>query len=250
MPKITKIDPNGTADFLTEPRKIRVAAYARVSTDSDEQLQSFSSQVNHYTDVVKANPKWEFVDVYADEGISGTKKGNRPELLRLLSDCENGKIDLIITKSISRFARNTTDCLEIVRRLTELSVHILFEKENINTRTADSELVLTILSSLAAEESVSISKNCRWSIQNRFKNGTYKLSSPPYGYDYNGVTIVPNPEQAQIVKRIFRDVLSGFGMDAVAKRLNIDGIRPPRGKRWTDSTIRGILANEKYIGDV
>ena len=250
MPKITKIDPNGAADFLIDPRKIRVAAYARVSTDSVEQLQSFSSQIEHYTDVVKANPKWEFVGVYADEGISGTKKGNRPELLRLLSDCENRKIDLIVTKSISRFARNTTDCLEIVRRLTELSVHILFEKENIDTRAADSELILTILSSLVAEESVSISTNNKWSIRNRFKSGTYKLSSPPYGYDYDGETLISNPEQARIVQRIFRETLSGSGAPSVAKSLNADGIKPPHGDRWASTTIRRILSNEKYIGDV
>ena len=210
MRKVTKISPNANA-FLPEHQKLRVAAYARVSTDSEEQLLSFAAQVEYYTNYIDSNPDWELAGVYADEGISGTKKDNRPELLRLLNDCESGKIDFVITKSISRFARNTTDCLKIVRRLTELSVFILFEKENINTRITDSELILTILSSLAAEESISISKNCKWSIQNRFKNGTYKLSSPPYGYDYNGETLVPNPEQVRIVKRIFGDVLSGFG---------------------------------------
>jgi len=249
MRKITKINPVGMDNALHEPNKLRTAAYARVSTDSTEQLQSFNVQVEHYTDFIKSNSEWEFVGVYADEGISGTKKENRTELLRLLSDCESKKIDFIITKSISRFARNTTDCLEIVRRLTELSVYILFEKENINTKTTDSELILTILSSLAAEESKSISQNNKWSIQKRFKNGTYKLAGPPYGYDYNGETIIPNIEQAKIVKRIFTEVFAGFGTRAVARHLNADEIKPQRGQKWTDSSIRGILVNEKYIGD-
>ena len=183
MRKITKINPAGMDHSQHEPNKLRTAAYARVPIDSTEQLQSFNAQVEHYTNFINSNPEWEFVGVYADEGISGTKKENRTELLRLLSDCESRKIDFIITKSISRFARNTTDCLKIVRRLTELSVYILFEKENINTKTTDSELILTMLSSLAAEESKSISQNNKWSIQNRFKNGTYKLAGPPYGYD-------------------------------------------------------------------
>jgi len=250
MRKITTINPVGLDTSHYKAKKIRTAAYARVSTDSTEQLQSFSVQVEHYTDVINSNPEWEFVGVYADEGISGTKKENLTELLRLLSDCESKKIDFIITKSISRFARNTTDCLEIVRRLTDISVYILFEKENINTKTSDSELILTILSSLAAEESISISQNNKWSIQKRFKNGTYKLAVPPYGYDFNGETIIPNTEQAKTVKRIFAEVLSGFGTRAVAMHLDADGIKPQRGKKWSATSIRGILENEKYIGDV
>jgi site-specific DNA recombinase len=250
MRTITKINPSGIDNLLSKPKKLRTAAYARVSTDSTEQLQSFNAQVEHYTNFISSNPQWEFAGVYADEGISGTKKENRTELLRLLSDCESRKIDFIITTSISRFARNTTDCLGIVRRLTDISVYILFEKENINTKTTDSELILTILSSLAAEESISISQNNKWSIQRRFKNGTYKLSAPVYGYDYNGETIISNIEQAIIVKHIFAEVLSGFGARAVAMHLNADGIKPPRGLKWTETSIRGILENEKYIGDV
>jgi site-specific DNA recombinase len=247
---ITKINPSGIDNLLSKPKKIRTAAYARVSTDSTEQLQSFNAQVEHYTNFINSNPAWEFAGVYADEGISGTKKENRTELLRLLSDCESKKIDFIITKSISRFARNTTDCLEIVRRLTDISIYILFEKENINTKTTDSELILTILSSLAAEESISISQNNKWSVQKRFKNGTYKISAPIYGYDYNGETIIPNMDQTKIVRQIFTEVLSGSGARAVAMHLNADGIQPPRGQKWTDTSILGILENEKYIGDV
>ena len=250
MSKITIINPAGENNFTQKSNKVRTTAYCRVSTDSEEQLNSFDAQVDHYTHYINSNPEWEFAGIYADEGISGTKKENRTELQRLLQDCESKKIDFIITKSISRFARNTTDCLGIIRRLTELQIYILFEKENINTKTTDSELILTILSSLAAEESKSISQNIKWSIQKSFKNGTYRLSVPVYGYDYEGETIIPNIEQARIIKRIFDEVLSGLGTGAVAKHLNKDDIKAPYGDKWGASTIRGIIKNEKYIGDV
>ena len=248
MTKITKIETASNNIFIR--RKLRVAAYCRVSTDSDEQLSSLENQTTHYERIIKSNSDWEFAGLYYDEGMSGTKKEKRTAFLKLLRDCENRKIDFIITKSISRFARNTKDCLEIVRRLTDLGISILFEKENINTSTMDSELILSILSSLAAEESVSISKNSKWSIKKRFQNGTYKLANPPYGYDYKDGTLIPNQEQAQIVKRIFAEVLAGSGTQTVAAGLNKDGIPPQRGNQWTSSTIRGILENEKFIGDV
>ena len=232
------------------PKKLRTAAYARVSTNSNEQLQSFNAQVEYYSKLISSNSSYEFMGVYADEGISGTKKDNRFELLRLLSDCENKKVDFIITKSISRFARNTTDCLEIVRRLTQLGVGILFEKENINTKTMDNELILSILSSLAAEESKSISQNTSWSIVRRFKNGTYKLANTPYGYDFNGKTLVPNHNQKIVVQRIFALYISGLGTRAIATRLNSDNIPTVKGGKWSESSLLGILENEKYIGDV
>lgn len=247
MAKITTIAP--TTGFAYRQTKLRTAAYCRVSTDSDEQQSSLENQRTHYTDYIKSNADWDFVAIYFDEGITGTKKEKRTGLLKLLNDCENRKIDFIITKSISRFARNTKDCLEIVRRLTDIGISIYFEKENINTGTMDSELILSILSSLAAEESVSISKNNKWSIQKRFQNGTFKLSVPPYGFDYNGKNIVPNPGQAQIVKRIFAEILAGSGTHAVARGLNADGIPAQKGNHWTATTIRGMVENEKYIGD-
>lgn len=247
MRKVTKIDEN--RPNLTKMQKLRTAAYARVSTDSDEQLISLQAQKRHYESYIKANSNWEFVGMYFDEGISGTKKEKRTELLRLLKDCENRKIDFIITKSISRFARNTTDCLEIVRRLTELGIYIFFEKENINTQSMDSELMLTILSSLAESESVSISQNSKWSITKRFKNGTYKLGCPPYGYDLADGKLTPNSEQAPIVRRIFAEALSGKGAAMVAAGLNADGIKSQRRTHWTATSIRGILVNEKYVGD-
>lgn len=247
MKKVTKID---VASAKLPNRKIRTACYVRVSTDSDEQLNSFDAQVLHYTDFISSNPDWEFVGIYSDSGISGTKKEIRPEFLQMLADCEARKIDFIITKSISRFARNTTDCLEIIRRFTELGIGVLFEKENINTLTTDSELMLSILSVLASSESTSISKNNKWSIENRFKNGTYKLASPPYGYDWNGEILVPNKEQSQIVKRIFSEALSGSGTAEIARGLNADGIPTQRNGRWCSTTIRGILRNEKVTGNV
>lgn len=245
--KVTKIKEN--SGFLQIKPKLRVAAYARVSTDNADQLISLEAQKAHYETYIKANSDWEFAGTYYDEGISGTKKEKRTELLRLISDCENRKIDFIVTKSISRFARNTTDCLELVRKLSDLGVSIYFEKENINTQSMDSELMLTILSSLAENESISISENNKWSIQRRFKNGTYKLSYPPYGYNYVDGQIVINKEQAEVVKRIFADVLSGKGTQKIAQELNDEGVPTKKGGQWRGTTIRGILRNEKYTGD-
>jgi len=246
--KVTKIKENKGLAAIKP--KLRVAAYARVSTDSAEQLISLEAQKLHYESYIKANSNWEFAGIYYDEGISGTKKEKRKELLRLISDCENRKIDFIITKSISRFARNTMDCLEFVRKLTDLGVFIYFEKENINTQSMDSELMLTILSSLAENESISISENNKWSIQRRFRNGTYKLSYPPYGYDYVDGQIVVNKEQAEVIKRIYADALSGKGTLKIAEDLNAEGVPTKRGGRWSNSTVRGILSNEKYTGDL
>jgi site-specific DNA recombinase len=246
--KVTRIDGNNALQAFKP--KVRVAAYCRVSTDSDEQMASLEAQKDHYESYIKANPDWEFAGIYYDEGISGTKKENRTGLLRLLADCENKKIDFIITKSVSRFARNTTDCIEMVRKLTDLGVFIYFEKENINTQRMEGELVLTILSSLAENESLSIAENSKWSIRRRFQNGTYKISYPPYGYDYVDGKLFINKEQAEIVKRIFSEALDGKGTQKIADGLNSDKIPTKRGSHWTATTIRGILSNEKYTGDV
>lgn len=245
--KVTKISSN---NILKSPEgKIKVAAYCRVSTDNDEQLLSLEAQRIHYESYIKSNPKWEYVGIYYDEGISGTKKENRTGLMQLIEDCENKKIDFIITKSISRLVRNTTDCLEIVRKLTDIGVYIYFEKENINTKSMGSELMITILSSLAENESLSISENNKWTIQKRFKSGTYKISYPPYGYYYENGNIKVNEEQALIVKRIFFEALEGKGTTKIANGLNSDGIPPRKGSKWHSSTINNILTNEKYTGD-
>ncbi|MEA4830607.1 MAG: recombinase family protein, partial [Enterococcus thailandicus] len=197
----------------------------------------------------KANPDWEFAGIYSDEGITGTKKEKRPGLLRMISDCENKKIDFIVTKSISRFARNTTDCLELVRKLLELGIFIYFEKENINTGSMESELMLSILSGLAESESISISENNKWSVQRRFQNGTYKISSPPYGYDSVDGKLIINKEQADIVRFIFTEILSGKGTQKISDDLNRREIPTKRGGRWRSTTIRGMACNEKYTGD-
>lgn len=247
MWKITTLDVAITS--AVKPKQ-KVAAYIRVSTSNEEQLISLEAQRRHYKTLIEKNDEWQLVDIYSDEGITGTKKDRRPELLRLISDCEKGKIDFILTKSISRFARDTIDCLELVRKLMDLGVHIYFEKENINTNSMESELMLSILSSLAENESVSLSENSKWSIRQRFKRGTYKLSYPPYGYDYIDEQVIVNEKQAQVVKRIFNSVLAGMGTERIARQLNEEGIPTKRNGNWTGSTIRGIVKNEKYTGDV
>lgn len=245
MKRITKIE-----NKTRKTRKTRVAAYCRVSTDSDEQLLSLEAQKQHYTALIKSNPKWTSAGLYFDEGITGTKKDKRPALMRMITDCENGMIDLIVTKSISRFARNTTDCLELVRKLAEMGVYIFFERENINTENMEGELMLTILSSLAEEESVSISQNTKWSIQKRYQNGTFIISYPPYGYaNINGkMQIVP--EEAEIVRQMFDSFLSGMSTSAIAEELRKRNVKTKRNGEWRARTVNALLKNEKYTGDV
>ena len=247
MKKVTKIAQN-TADFTERP-KLRVAAYCRVSTDSDDQLVSLDTQIKHYESYINANPDWEYAGLYYDEGITGTKKEKRPELLRMIADCENKKVDFIVTKSISRFARNTTDCLELVRKLINLGIFIYFEKENINTGSMESELMLSILSGLAESESVSIAENSKWSVKRRFQNGTFKISYPPYGYDAVDGKMVVNESQAEVVRFIFAEILSGNGTHKIADELNRRNVPTKKGGRWTATTIRGMIGNEKYTGD-
>jgi site-specific DNA recombinase len=248
MPTITKLSADQNLAGVSPT--LRVAAYCRVSTDSDEQLASLESQKTHYESLIRNNPSWQLAVIYFDEGISGTKKEKRTELLRLLDDCENRKIDFIVTKSISRFARNTTDCLEIVRSLASQGVYIYFESENVNTQSMDSELMLTIQSRLAENESISISQNNKWSVQRRFQNGTFKLSYPPYGYSLCSGELVVHEEQSAIVKRIFADALSGLGTQTVARNLNAAGIPARKGGKWAATSVRGMLGNEKYTGDM
>lgn len=247
MKKVTKISEN-TSDFTEHP-KLRVAAYCRVSTDNDDQLISLDTQIKHYESYIKANPDWNFAGLYYDEGITGTKKEKRPELLRMIADCENKKIDFIVTKSISRFARNTTDCLELVRKLLSLGIFIYFEKENINTGSMESELMLSILSGLAESESVSIAENSKWTVKRRFQNGTFKISYPPYGYGTVDGELIVNETQAEIVRFIFSSILSGKSTGKIASELNRQAVPSKKGGRWTATTIRGMVGNEKYTGD-
>ncbi len=246
MKRITKIEEN----MLLEKRKLRVAAYCRVSTARDEQLVSLAAQKAHYENYIKSNDEWEFAGLYYDEGISGTKKEKRDGLLAMVAACERGTIDFVITKSISRFARNTTDCLELVRKLLDLKIYIYFEKENLNTGSMESELMLSILSSLAESESVSISENEKWGIKRRFQNGTFIISYPPYGYDNVDGEMVIVPEQAEIVKQIFADTLAGKSTHEIADELNERGVATKKGGHWTPGTVNAIIGNEKYTGDV
>lgn len=246
MPKVVRID-----SFIREDaKKTRVAAYARVSTDNDEQLASLEAQKSYYSSYIKTHKEWEYSGLFYDEGISGTKTDKRDGLLQLLEECRKGKIDFIIVKSISRLARNTVDCLEIVRELYDLGVYVYFEKENINTSKMSSELLLTILSGIAEGESKSISANEKWSIQKKFEQGTFVIGSPPYGYRNNDGKMEIVPEEAEIVRFIFAQYLAGKGSYLISKELNDKGIRPKKGKAWGTSGVTGILKNEKYIGDV
>ncbi len=215
MFSITKID-----EFqpVQKENKTRVAAYCRVSTDSDEQQTSLDTQRSHHESYIKTNSEWEFAGVYFDEGVTETKKEIRKGLMTLISDCKKGKIDLILTKSISRFCRNITDCLELVRLLLDINVYIFFEKENLNTGSMESELMLSIFGTLAENESVSISGNEKWSIQNRFKNGTYIIAYPPYGYTTVDREMVIVPEQAEVVRQIFAECLNGKSAGGYSQR--------------------------------
>lgn len=247
MARITKIEATGG---FTEKKKIRVAAYARVSTRSDEQLLSLKTQKEHYDNFISGNPEWEYAGLYYDEGISGTKVEKRDGLLALLKDCEDGKIDRVITKSISRFSRNTTDCLELVRSLTKLNIYLYFEKENIDTEHMSSELMLSILSSIAESESRSISQNSKWSIKHRFEEGTFTISYPPYGYANENGKMIIIPEEAAVVRDIFDMTINGMGTYVIAKELNDRSVPSKKGAKWHPSTVRGILQNEKYTRDV
>ena len=199
MKRITKIE----AAKSSIRKKLRVAAYARVSTDSDKQLMSLDAQKNHYERYIKARPDWEFAGLYYDEGVSGTLMAKRDGLLRMLDDCDRGLIDYLIVKSISRFSRNTVESIETVRKLSDKGIYIFFEKENIDTGKMEGELLLTILSSLAENESRSISENETWAIQKRFMDGTFKIGYPPYGYDNVDGKMAVNREQAEVVRWIF-----------------------------------------------
>lgn len=233
-------------------KKIRVAAYCRVSTDQDEQLNSFENQVEYYTRYINSNPKYEMVDIYADEGISGTSVKKRKEFQRMIADCEARKIDLVIVKSISRFARNTQDCLTYSRKLKNIGIGIIFEKENINTLDATGELLFTILSSLAQDESRNISENCKWGIRSKFQEGKPHINTFKFmGFDKNeDGRLVINEKEAKVVRRIFREFMEGYNPADIARRLNDDGVPGVSGEpKWIKPTILGMLQQEKYMGD-
>ena len=230
----------------------KVAAYARVSTDSDEQQTSYDAQVDYYTKYIQEKPEWEYAGTYTDEGISGTNMKKRDGFNRMIQDALDGKIDMIITKSVSRFARNTVDSLTTIRKLKEKGVEVYFEKENIYTLDSKGELLLTLMSSLAQEESRSLSQNVTWGQRKRFSDGKVTMAYKSFLGYRKGVDGKPeiDPEEAKIVKRIYREYANGKSMHAIAKGLTADGIKTPRGKDlWRKSTVESILKNEKYKGD-
>ncbi|MDY6316359.1 MAG: recombinase family protein [Oribacterium sp.] len=233
-------------------KKLRVAAYCRVSTDSEEQETSYEAQVTHYTEYIQKNPEWELAGIFADDGISGTNTKKRDEFNRMIGECMAGNIDMVITKSISRFARNTLDCLQYIRQLKDKNIPVYFEKEAINTLDAKGEVLLTIMASLAQQESQSMSENIKLGLQYRYQQGKVQGNHNRFlGYtkDENG-NLVIDPEQAEIVKRIYREYLEGSSMDKIADGLMADGILTGAGKeKWHTSTINKILRNEKYMGD-
>lgn len=244
MAEITIIPAKNRSDEV-----VRTAAYARVSSSSEDQLNSFAAQIRYYTELLKDSTDAVFVDMYADEGISGTSAAKRTEFQRLMSDCRKGKIDRVLAKSISRFARNTKDSLEAVRELKTLGISVYFEKENIDTGEISSEMMLAIYSQFAQEESMSISKNVRIGVHKRMADGTYKSRSVPYGFLYKDGQIIPDTEKVETVRQIFEWYADGIGIEEIALRLNRKNIPPPKGKYWRTLRISEILTNEKYVGD-
>ena len=245
MNKIITQIPSVTNQF---PTRCKVAAYARVSSGKDAMLHSLAAQVSYYQNLIQVHPEWEFAGVYADEAMTGTKE-NRPEFQRMLSDCKNGLIEKVITKSISRFARNTVTLLETVRDLKSIGVDVYFEEQNINSMTGDGELLLTILASYAQEESLSVSENCKWRVRQNFKNGI-PGNLRILGYDLIDGHLVINPIEAETVKMVFTDYLSGMGKNAIVQKLRVLGIPTKSNGKWMTSTIHAILRDEKYTGNL
>lgn len=242
--KITKLD------MPTQmPTRKSVAAYARVSCGKDNMLHSLAAQVSAYSELIQRRPDWEYAGVYADADETGTRD-DRPEFQRLLADCRAGLIDMVITKAISRFARNTVTLLETVRDLKECGIDVYFEEQNIHTESTDGELMLTILASYAQEESRSVSENCKWRIRKDFKEGKNSNNIRMYGYDYKQGHLTVIPEEAEVVRMIFADYLGGMGRNAIMKKLTRLGIPTKTGGRWSETTIGSILKNEKFIGDM
>lgn len=255
MANVTKIPASVsryTSAPITEQKKRRVAGYARVSTDHDDQFTSYEAQIDYYTNYIRNRPDWEFVSVYTDEGITGCNTKRREGFKAMIADALAGRIDLIVTKSVSRFARNTVDSLTTIRKLKEHGTEVYFEKENIWTFDGKGELLLTIMSSLAQEESRSISENCTWGQRKRFADGKVTVPFGRFlGYDRgsNGELII-NEEQAKIVRKIYGYFLQGRSPYQIAKLLAEQEVPTPSGKgKWCGATVKSILTNEKYKGD-
>ena len=235
-----------------EAAKLRVAAYCRVSSDSTDQLNSFMAQLNYYNTLIASKENWTLVDLYADEGISGTSAEKRPDFQRLLSDCRRGRVDKVLVKSVSRFARNTRDCLETVRELKSIGVGVCFEEQHIDTSNMSGELLTAVFAAMSQKESENISAHMRWSYQVRMKGGTFLPSAVPFGYVIQDKKIVIDEERAGIVRAIFYRYLAGQSMDEIAAWLNQENIPVRLGiksRKWIRSAVSYILSNERYIGD-
>ena len=249
MRKISKIEPKLP---VIQARK-KVAAYARVSRDTERLMHSVSAQVSYYSALIQKNPEWEYAGVYADMGISGTDISRRGEFLRMLADCEEGKIDIILTKSISRFARNTVDLLETVRHLKNLGIEVRFEKEHIHSLSEDGELMLTLLASFAQEESRSISENVKWGVRKRFQSGEIGAANKHilgYQYDEDEKKYVIIPEEAEAVRWMFQMYIDGVPLRGIAESMNSAGIRTTLGNDFQEASVRQLIFNEVYAGDI
>ena len=243
----------GSKAIVANGTKTRVAAYCRVSTDHEEQEGSFKNQVDYYTKLISNKPEWELAGIFADDGISGTGTKKRSGFKDMIAACEEGRVDLVVTKSISRFARNTADSLNYCRKLKALGIPIIFEKESINTMEASGELMFTILSSLAQEESRNISENTAWGIRSKFQRGIPHINTEALlGYDKDADgNLVINEEQATVVRRGYRDFLEGWTPSEISRRLNAEGVPGVHGvANWYPCTIERMLQNEKHVGDL
>ena len=238
MATIVKIEPK-----VTLPKKKKVAAYARVSLDTDNLLHSLSAQVSYYSKLIQDNPEWIYAGVYADAGISGTSTKGRKEFQKMIAECEKGNIDIILAKSISRFARNTVDLLNTVRHLKEIGIEVRFERENINTLSADGEMLLTILGGFAESESRSISENIRWAFRKKFERGEI-WHMPPFGYRWDGKNFVIEENEAKIIRKVFDDFVNDVPLPIISCFLK------ESGHKHDKPAIKKILQNYAYIGRV
>ena len=241
MPQVQVIQP-----IQQQPKRLHVAAYARVSSDSSDQLNSLSVQVDYYTHLIQENPNWDFAGIYADEGITGTSTKHREQFNRLMEDCRAGLIDRVLVKSASRFARNTADALASVREMKSLGVTVVFEKEGFDTETANGEMILSMICAVAQEESLSISKNLKWGIRKRMQDGTYRNAATPFGYRLENHQFIPCERESVVVRLIFEQYLNGKSIAWIASYLNEN--YPKNEGKWHYSGIKKMLCNEKYIG--
>lgn len=250
--RIVVIPAKPREEIRQTSKLLKVAAYCRVSTDDKEQKTSYEAQIQYYTNKINKNPDWQMAGIFADEGITGTQAKKRPEFLKMIRLCRQRKIDIILTKSLSRFARNTVDSLKYIRELKELGIAVISEKENINTLTAESEMLITIMSCFAQAESESISKNVSWGVRQIFKNGNVPIKYKTLlGYK-KGADGLPEivPEEAEIVRLIYRSYLDGMSLKQIADTLNSRGLRTKhKNASWQIEIVKSILVNEKYSGD-